>query len=207
MALIALGGLFACTESPQTPEQKRVLELATVRATEEAAVRARQLSLCQTEAVAEFNTHMAAKRHSEAAAALRLCANALQDQNLKRLFADAEAKAFVDDIENPKLSTFDKVRAIEVLMEHYPDVGRKYEARGAELSMKLHDEQNRNADAFRATQSPSIGMSANDLGASSWGSPASVNRTSTSYGTREQWVYGGNRYVYVENGRVVAIQD
>jgi hypothetical protein len=207
LALIAFGGLSACSESPPTLEQKRVLDLAAAQAAKEVAMRAQQLSLCQTAAVAEFNAHMAARRHTEAAAALRLCASALPDQNLKRLFADAESKAFVDDVENPKSSTFEKVHAIEMLMEYYPDVGRKYEVRGAELSMKLPDEQKRNAEAVRATQSPSIGMSADDLEASRWGRPASVNRTTTSNGISEQWVYGGNRYVYVKNGRVVSIQD
>jgi hypothetical protein len=40
-----------------------------------------------------------------------------------------------------------------------------------------------------------------------WGSPQDINRTTTASGTREQWVYGRSTYVYVENGRVTAIQN
>ncbi len=41
----------------------------------------------------------------------------------------------------------------------------------------------------------------------SWGPPEDVNRTTTAAGTREQWVYGIGTYVYLEDGRVTAIQN
>lgn len=40
----------------------------------------------------------------------------------------------------------------------------------------------------------------------SWGEPGRINRTITRAGTQEQWVYR-NAYVYVDNGRVTAIQE
>lgn len=40
-----------------------------------------------------------------------------------------------------------------------------------------------------------------------WGRPVRTNRTVTAAGEREQWIYRGGSYVYVENGRVVAIQE
>lgn len=40
-----------------------------------------------------------------------------------------------------------------------------------------------------------------------WGEPGSVNRTRTAAGVREQWVYGLKRFMYFDNGRLVAIQD
>ncbi len=40
-----------------------------------------------------------------------------------------------------------------------------------------------------------------------WGEPEDINRTTTRYGTSEQWVYGLGCYVYFENGVVTAIQD
>jgi hypothetical protein len=56
-----------------------------------------------------------------------------------------------------------------------------------------------------------IGMTADQLVAS-WGRPIDINRTTTSAGTDEQWVYGtrgfmADAYVYLENGRVTAIQN
>ncbi len=40
-----------------------------------------------------------------------------------------------------------------------------------------------------------------------WGAPRSVNRTTTAYGTREQWVYWGNNYLYFTNGILTAVQN
>lgn len=39
-----------------------------------------------------------------------------------------------------------------------------------------------------------------------WGKPEHVNRTTTSYGVNEQWVYG-NSYLYLRDGQVYAIQN
>lgn len=51
-----------------------------------------------------------------------------------------------------------------------------------------------------------IGM--NDLQAlASWGKPNSINRTITSQGATEQWVYGGGTYIYLSNNLVTAIQN
>lgn len=40
-----------------------------------------------------------------------------------------------------------------------------------------------------------------------WGSPKTINRTTSRYGVREQWVYAGSRYLYFENGILTTIQD
>jgi len=39
-----------------------------------------------------------------------------------------------------------------------------------------------------------------------WGRPDRINRTTTAYGTEEQWVYGSS-YLYLTDGRVTAIQN
>lgn len=54
---------------------------------------------------------------------------------------------------------------------------------------------------------PAIGMSEYEVTRSSWGEPASKNRTVTKYATREQWVYGSGRYIYLQNGYVTAISS
>lgn len=41
----------------------------------------------------------------------------------------------------------------------------------------------------------------------SWGNPEKVNVTTASFGTHEQWVYYGDRYLYFENGKLTAIQN
>lgn len=40
----------------------------------------------------------------------------------------------------------------------------------------------------------------------SWGNPENVNVTTGSFGTHEQWVYYGDRYLYFENGKLTTMQ-
>ena len=41
----------------------------------------------------------------------------------------------------------------------------------------------------------------------SWGEPDDINKTSSSYGVHEQWVYGNNSYLYFEDGILTTIQN
>ncbi|WP_332276133.1 hypothetical protein [Bacillus subtilis] len=53
-----------------------------------------------------------------------------------------------------------------------------------------------------------IGMSKSDvLLLDDWGKPLDVNKTTTAYGTNEQWIYSGNRYLYFDDGELTTIQD
>lgn len=53
---------------------------------------------------------------------------------------------------------------------------------------------------------PEIGMTANEV-IEIWGNPIDINRTETTYGVSEQWVFFGDKYVYFEDGIVTSIQD
>lgn len=59
--------------------------------------------------------------------------------------------------------------------------------------------------------SPTIGMTADEVLASTWGEPSDINRTTTRYGVSEQWVYRSSssktRYIYFDDGIVTAIQE
>lgn len=56
-----------------------------------------------------------------------------------------------------------------------------------------------------------IGMTAQQCLDSNWGKPDQVNKTTTAYGTNEQWVYGYNSskmsFLYFENGILTSIQN
>ncbi|OMD43025.1 hypothetical protein [Paenibacillus odorifer] len=54
---------------------------------------------------------------------------------------------------------------------------------------------------------PYIGMSEEKLLQTLWGKPKEINKTETKDGISEQWVYESNRYVYLDNGVVTAIQE
>lgn len=52
----------------------------------------------------------------------------------------------------------------------------------------------------------SIGMTAEQV-INIMGNPTDINRTTTANSIREQWVYRNGRYVYFEDGIVIAIQE
>lgn len=56
-------------------------------------------------------------------------------------------------------------------------------------------------------EEPAIGMTAEQVRNSTWGSPDEINRTTTAYGIHEQWVYSNYRYIYLDDGIVTAIKD
>lgn len=77
---------------------------------------------------------------------------------------------------------------------------------------KLADQKTRSkavakAAAWKARGGVRLGMTAQQARASNWGAPDKINRSSGSYGVHEQWVYGGNNYLYFENGVLSSIQN
>lgn len=73
------------------------------------------------------------------------------------------------------------------------------------LSNKL--KQAKSAAAWKARGGVRVGMTANEARNSNWGKPNNINRSTTSNTVREQWVYGGNSYLYFENGTLTSIQN
>lgn len=63
------------------------------------------------------------------------------------------------------------------------------------------------ADSRAKKDGVRIGMSKVEVIASNWGRPNHVNRTTTVRGTSEQWVYGGNNYLYFDNNVLTSIQN
>ena len=53
---------------------------------------------------------------------------------------------------------------------------------------------------------PYIGMTTNEILASSWGSPNEVISTLTTNGKEEQWEYAPNKVIFIENGFATAVQ-
>ena len=61
--------------------------------------------------------------------------------------------------------------------------------------------------ARRRREGVAIGMTPEEVIASSWGKPQSVNRSTYSFGVHEQWVYGSRNYLYFKNGKLDSIQN
>lgn len=71
-----------------------------------------------------------------------------------------------------------------------------------EVTRKVKEEQEREA---RTPKEPAIGMTKDEVLSSTWGKPEKKNIDEYEWGTREQWVYSKNRYIYLENGIVTSI--
>lgn len=71
---------------------------------------------------------------------------------------------------------------------------------------ELVKEEREHKEAQSSKPEPTIGMTAQEVKNSSWGKPTKINKTITKNTTSEQWVYSLDRYVYLENGVVTAIQ-
>ena len=91
---------------------------------------------------------------------------------------------------------------------------KRYEERIAEINtqferdMAASRERRRQADELAKKPPAKIGMSTTTVREkTNWGSPKSVNRTTTIQGVMEQWVYEGGQYLYFRNGKLYAIQN
>ena len=111
------------------------------------------------------------------------------------------------DYSMKKYSNEDIQRGIDFYEAAYTKQKAKEDAAEAESQRRIKAYE---AEQSRLAKLPGVrvGMSANDvLTKSSWGRPNSVNRTTTAFGTHEQWVYGGRNYLYFDNGRLTAVQN
>lgn len=59
----------------------------------------------------------------------------------------------------------------------------------------------------RKSEGVRIGMTKDEVLGSSWGNPEDINKTTTQYGTHEQWVYGTRSYLYFDDGILTSIQN
>ena len=107
---------------------------------------------------------------------------------------------------NEKTYLSDAKKMFEEL-EDYKDSKQYYEKSAKELAEKIAQEEEKER-IENLNKVPAIGMTKEQVRASAWGSPERVNKTTTIYGTREQWVYSLTRYVYFnEDGIVYSIQQ
>lgn len=148
------------------------------------------------------------KKHWSAATALRPCLTQ-EDAEFSALVAQAElsdAKATANDKNAP---TSHRELAIERIEKMAPTEAASFAKLKAQLASKAAAESKaaaRAAAALKKKQGVSIGMSQDDVIASSWGRPESINKSIYSFGVHEQWVYGGRNYLYFKNGVLDSIQ-
>jgi hypothetical protein len=93
----------------------------------------------------------------------------------------------------------EEARKARTEMSRAADIDQKARQKAEQLMQK------RDA-ARRKREGVSVGMTREEVLASSWGKPRKINRTTTALSEREQWVYPGG-YLYFRNGVLEAIQN
>ena len=156
---------------------------------------------------AEYSSLMKSAKFWEASLTLRSCADALQAADLKQMVKEAEIKSHLADLSDPAKSAANRSLAFERLSADYPDVAAKNEEVAKRQIAAAERKEQEAERKQKRSQGVHIGMSKEDVLASSWGRPEKVNTTTNVYGTREQWVYGGRNYLYFENGVLTSIQN
>ncbi|MGE7999868.1 hypothetical protein ACQKOF_14545 [Lysinibacillus sp. NPDC093190] len=79
----------------------------------------------------------------------------------------------------------------------------------SELSVKVEVEKALKKKLVEEAKgkNPHIGMTKEEVEASLWGQPETINRTVTEYSIHEQWVYGQGQYLYFTDGILTSFQD
>lgn len=75
------------------------------------------------------------------------------------------------------------------------------------IKKRLSDIIAAKAKAQAKKEGVSIGMTKEQVLASSWGKPEKINTTTNRYGSHEQWVYGSGGYLYFDNDKLTSIQN
>jgi len=140
---------------------------------------------------------------------LARCTNALGDADLRALRDKAAAKIHLAEALDKKLPVAARVDALYKVDLFDKDEFKRQAALLASLRKTLDAERAAAARAVAAAKRKEgvrLGMTREDVLASSWNRPNKVNTTTNRYGTHEQWVYDGN-YLYFENGILTSIQN
>ncbi len=114
-------------------------------------------------------------------------------RRFEKMAADAPPKDF-----------YTQVRAYERLLELDPK-NDKYHLKLAYAERQIEKTKLAERVAKRK-QGVRVGMTQDDVLASSWGKPRKINRTTTARSTSEQWVYDGG-YLYFDDGILTTIQN
>jgi len=79
----------------------------------------------------------------------------------------------------------------------------------AEVNQKAREERIAELTGTKCTKNGKamIGESPERTRKCGWGKPERINRSIYASHTREQWVYGGNNYLYFENDVLVSISN
>ncbi len=94
-----------------------------------------------------------------------------------------------------------------VYIDSTPEGRSAYTSKISTAKQQLYDKNETTGKTINGKKPPAIGMTAEEVKASTWGSPKEINKDTYSWGVKEQWVYSGYRYIYLEDGIVTSISE
>jgi len=158
----------------------------------------------------EFQALLRQRKLGAAFSTLNDCAQATGDAQLRDLADKARAADLRDTAEDNKHPATARLVALDMLLRDYPKEADTTTTRLHAKLVKLQETENaaeaRRVAAQKRREGVTIGMTKDDVLASSWGRPEKVNKSTYSWGTSEQWVYRSGNYLYFRNGVLESIQ-
>jgi hypothetical protein len=183
--------------------------MARTQAQRAAAQDAPKVESCRAsidERTRRYSGFMANKKFWDARTALDDCPELLNDAALLSKQKDADLQHWLGVANNTRATIDERLGALGVLQRNFPADAAPLDSLRGKLQAQA-DRRDKFAEASRRKkEGVSVGMTQDEAIASSWGKPRKVNRTTTSYGVREQWVYDGG-YLYFKDGVLTSIQN
>lgn len=180
--------------------------------------RAKEWASSKVEVIAKAEAALAAGKLDEARGVIskygQVAGAELADFVRKLEVAEAEHRMRLDreDTLQKLASNKDNPSIRRSLLKHMMDIepiNPKWKAEFRAVDQKIDSDiakARQKEAARRRREGVTIGMTQEDVLASNWGRPQSRNISQYSFGTHEQWVYGGGQYLYFENGILKSMQ-
>jgi hypothetical protein len=140
------------------------------------------------------------KQPAAAADAVRSCAST--DTSYGAMLRNADFLDLRARAVNRSISRGERQIAIDRLRELFPDDAKLHTKFYVDARHAIEREE----AAQKRKQGVRIGMSKQDVLDSSWGRPNKINRSTYSWGVKEQWVYDGG-YLYFDDDELTGIQN
>lgn len=120
-----------------------------------------------------------------------------------------ENRLFLDDgseVEEVNVGLIAITRKNGTIKKYITDEGKKNLERIEEKNRKKSESEAQKEKEYPANE-PRIGMTKGEVLNSDWGRPTKINKTTYEWGVSEQWVYPGDKYIYIEEDVVISITE
>jgi hypothetical protein len=204
--VVVLVGFFS--DKNNTGDKPSVQMSAADKAKRLAEQRTLREKVCESN-LEIYNGLMEKKSFSAAYTSISQCAEDFPDK-YRSLETAALVPSLIADINNKAESASFRLNQFTRLDAMDKSLADKYRHLIPSLNALIKVEEQKRLQEIakkKKSEGVSIGMTAADVEASSWGKPQRINTTTNKWGERQQWVYGNGNYLYFEKGVLTSIQN